>query len=497
MKVAIVYPPLGQDQGHPHLGQNRQFRYTHSRAVKIYPIVPATAATLLKQNGIDVLYLDGINLELSDREYEQRLEQFGPDLVMLETKAPVIDLHWQYMDKYKAQHPDTILVLVGDHVTAFPDESLERCQVDYVLLGGDYDVSLLQLVRHIEDAAPLPGGAHYRQDDGILNTGPFEMLDDLDQLPFIDRDLTMWQNYGEAYLYKPCTYIMSGRGCGRSDGGGGVCTFCIWQQNLWQRIPRLRSPENVVAEIDHLVNSYGVAEIFDDNDGGAVWSLDWLRGFHREMKRRGLIGRVHFSCNARADSLTPEACDLMKRTGFRLLKVGLESGNDETLRRLNKRESVEEIKRGIKTAKDAGLRILITTMVGYPWETEEQAHQTYQVAKELMTYKARAGDSLQSSVIVPYPGTPLYHEAMKNGWLLYGPEEYAKYDMSGPVLKTEVDTDHWCARMWRVHYEPLFLAGSFFSIRSFDDIRLLLGGVSSLWGHISDYQSRSTEAGLE
>ena len=78
-----------------------------------------------------------------------------------------------------------------------------------------------------------------------------------------------------------------------------------------------------------------------------------------------------------------------------------------------------------------------------------------------------------------------------------GSEQYDKYDMSGPVLKTEVDTDHWCAKMWRVHYEPLFLAGSFFSIRSFDDIRLLLGGVSSLWGHISDYQDQSTEVGLE
>jgi hypothetical protein len=45
MRVAIIYPPLGNPKLHPHLGQNRQFRYTHSRAVKIYPIVPAIAAT--------------------------------------------------------------------------------------------------------------------------------------------------------------------------------------------------------------------------------------------------------------------------------------------------------------------------------------------------------------------------------------------------------------------------------------------------------------------
>jgi len=495
MRVAIIYPPLGNPKLHPHLGQNRQFRYTHSRAVKIYPIVPATAATLLKQNGAEVLFLDGINQELSLPDFEQRLDQFTPDVVVLETKTPVVKRHWQYIGEYKVRHPEVIMVLVGDHVTVLPEESLRRSQVDYVLTGGDYDVSLLGLVRHLECGEPLPPGVYYRENGTVAHTGLFELTDDLDQLPFIDRELTEWQTYGEAYLYKPCTYIMSGRGCGRASGGGGVCTFCVWQQTLWRCTPRLRSPQNVAAEVEQLVNVYKVAEIFDDNDGGAVWNVDWLREFHREMKCRGLIGRVRFSCNARADSLTPEACDLMKKTGFRLLKVGLESGSDETLKRLNKRETVADIKRGIKMAKDFGLRVLITTMVGYPWETEEEARQTYLVAKELMTYKAHAGDSLQSSVIVPYPGTPLYREALDKGWLLYGPEEYEKYDMSGPVLRTQVDTDRWCAQMWRVHYEPMFLLGSLFSIRSWDDVRLLLGGVRSLWGHLRDYEDPSNRDG--
>ena len=498
MKVAIAYPPLLSKGLYPHLGQNRQFRYTHSSAVKIYPIVPSTAATLLKQKGIEVLYLDGINLELSRLEFDQQLDQFAPDVVVLETKVPVIKKHWEYIDKYKALHPVVVVILVGDHVTAFPEESFQNSRVDYVLTGGDYDVSVFQLVRHLNYKEPLPAGTYYRENgnDKVLHTGPFELMNDLDQLPFIDRELTGWQVYGEAYLYKPCTYIMSGRGCGRASGGGGVCTFCVWQQTLWKCTPRLRSPANVAAEIEHLVDIYKIVEVFDDNDGGAVWNIDWLREFHQEMRRRDLIGRVRFSCNARADSLTSEACDLMKKTGFRLLKVGLESGNEATLKHLGKRETVEDIKHGIKLAKDFGLRVLITTMVGYHWESEEEALQTYQVAKELMTYKAHAGDSLQSSVIVPYPGTPLFREALKEDWLLYGPEEYEKYDMSGPVLKSQVDTDKWCAQLWRVHYEPMFLLRSFLSIRSLDDISLLLGGIRSLSGHIRDYEDTPAEGAV-
>ncbi len=103
-----------------------------------------------------------------------------------------------------------------------------------------------------------------------------------------------------------------------------------------------------------------------------------------------------------------------------------------------------------------------------------------------MLYKTKAGDSLQASVIVPYPGTPLHREAEREGWLLFD-DAYEKYDMSPPVLKTSIDTTLWCRKMWRIHYEPAFLLKTFLSIRSFSDISLLLRGVKSLLGHLRDY----------
>ena len=490
MRVAIVYPPFTKEGQYPQLGQNRQTRYSHSREVRIYPIVPATAATLLKQSGHPVLFLDGINERLSWPEFFGRLGSFRPQLIAMETKAPVVKRHWELVGELKGQE-GVRTVFFGDHISVFPEESLQNSAVDYCLAGGDYDVLLWKLVEYLEGHRDLPGGIYQRQEGDKGNEGAAEWVEDLDSLPFIDRELTHWRTDGEAYLRRPCTYIMSGRGCGRGKDQVGSCVFCVWQHALWARTARLRSARNVVEEIQQLVERYQVREIFDDTEAGPVWDREWLVEFHREMQRENLLGRVALSTNARADTLDEERCLLLKKSGFRLLKVGLESGNEETLRRLGKLETLEQIKHGVKTAKDHGLVVMLTTMVGYPWETEEEVRQTYEVARELMLYKTHAGDALQSSVIVPYPGTPLYRQAEENNWLLYG-DDYERYDMSVPVLQTQIDTDKWCRKLWQVHYEPMFLWGSLITIRAWHDLALLWRGVKSLGGHVKDYRGSTS-----
>ena len=92
MKVAIVYPPLKSEKGVALLTQNRQFQW-FSRPTYIFPVVPATAATMLKKAGHDVLFLDGIAAELSEEAFERKLEAFAPDMVVVETKTPVVKRH--------------------------------------------------------------------------------------------------------------------------------------------------------------------------------------------------------------------------------------------------------------------------------------------------------------------------------------------------------------------------------------------------------------------
>jgi len=105
-----------------------------------------------------------------------------------------------------------------------------------------------------------------------------------------------------------------------------------------------------------------------------------------------------------------------------------------------------------------------------------------------MLYKTHFGDSLQASIIVPYPGTPLFNEAKKNNWLLVGDTDYEKYDMAHQILKTDIDTELWCKKIWKIHLHPLFLIKSLFSIRRLSDFKLAFGGLISLFGHLRDYK---------
>ena len=433
MKVAVAYPPVTKDGQFPLLSQNRHLKFSHSLEVRIFPLIPGHAATNLKQAGHSVLWLDGINERMDMASYHARLAEFQPDLVLMETKAPVLTTHWRYISEAKKLFPGTRFILVGDHVSYFPEESLQKSAVDFVITGGDYDVIVRELAEHLEGRAAMPAGVWWRDTDGVIrNSGKFLLDADLDSLPFIDRELTRWQTYGEAYLLPGIAYMLTGRGCGLGGGKVSTCTFCIWQHALWNKTARLRSPENVVAEIKQLVE-IGAKEVFDDNETGPIYDRAWMQRFHDLMKAEGLIGKIALSVNARGDLIDAELARLMRDTGFRLLKIGIEAGDDASLAKLAKMEGIEKIKTGIRAARDNGLVTLLTTMVGYPWEVEADVEKTYAVAKEMLLYKPKFGDCLQASVVVPYPGSPLWQNCVNKNWFLVDPYDYDKLDMSVPI----------------------------------------------------------------
>ncbi len=148
MKISISYPPIISEKGVPLLSQNRQFQYFQSPTY-IYPVVPAYAATLLANAGYDVVWDDGIAEEKTYSQWLSDLEQSNPDVIMIETKTPVVKKHWSIIGDVKKVLPNSKVVLVGDHVTALPQESMEQSKVDFVLTGGDYDFLLLNLVNFL------------------------------------------------------------------------------------------------------------------------------------------------------------------------------------------------------------------------------------------------------------------------------------------------------------------------------------------------------------
>jgi radical SAM superfamily enzyme YgiQ (UPF0313 family) len=484
MKVVISYPPLESDKGRATLGQNRQFEW-YSYPSYIYPMVPAVAATLLSKRGYEVIWNDAIAEGWDYGRFLSFFEREAPDVLALETKTPVVRQHWRIIKELKVLAPQTRIILMGDHVTAFPEESMLACPVDFVLTGGDFDHGLLNICDHLTQGTRLESGIWYREDGNIKDTGPFGTEKrDHTNLPFVDRDLTRWQLYGEHLFYKPSTYTMVGRDCWRPK-----CTFCSWT-TLWPRF-RTRSPESLLDEIGMILERYQVREIFDDTGTFPIGAF--LRRFCQGVVERGYNKEVYLSCNMRINALRQDDFQLMARAGFRVLKFGIESANQKTLDLLNKGTSVEDLVRGCKEAKAAGLSPHLTTMVGYPWENREDASRTVDLAQDL--FDRGYADTIQATVVMPYPGTPLFRQAEENGWLKYG-RDWDKYDMTRPVLKTpieEAEIMDMVKRLYGSFMSPRFIARKLLSIRNLEDVKYYGHAAKVAVHHMLDFKRGGTQ----
>jgi len=486
MKVFISYPPIENNKGVPLLSQNRQFQW-FSEPTHIYPMVPAYAASLLKESGYNVIWDDAIAEEKTYHQWLREIEKNQPDIMMIETKTPVVKKHWRIIDNVKRVSPETKVVLVGDHVTALPKESMKNSKADYVITGGDYDFLLLNLVKYLDGGAKsLEPGIWYRKDSEIKSTGNFILNHDLNLFPFIDRNLTKWRLYAYKngnFKVTPGTYTMVGRDCWWRRNGG--CTFCSWTTlyPTW----RVRRPELLVDEVGMLIEKYGVREIFDDT--GTFPVGEWLTKFANLIIERKLNEKIYFSCNMRFGVLNEKDYRLLAKAGFRMLLYGLESASQRTLDMINKGVTVERIVKETRWASEAGLEPHITIMVGHPWEGREDALATLKLAKMLMG-KGWA-ITLQSTIVMPYPGTKLYEEALENGWFRIDPKDYDRFDMTEPVLKTPdmkpEEVMKICDNIYKVFLSPEYILRHLIRVRSWRDLKYTLRGAIKVFGHLKDF----------
>ena len=420
-KVLILFPPLDTTKGCPTLGGNRQFQY-FKVPTYIYPLVPAQLATQLKREGHSVQWVDCIADKTQDIDYW--IKHYKPDVVYMETKTPV---HLEIMRwKYELQKVwrNAEIIVFGDHASYLGIDP-----INYNKLGFD-----------------------------------------------IDRDLTKWWLYAYEngnYKRTPGTYIMSARDC-----WWGMCTFCSWVQ-MYPNYNK-REPKEVADEIDSLVNQYGVREIMDDS--GTFPTGSWLIEFCEEMISRGLNRKVNLNCNMRFGVLTRSDYKLMKRAGFRMLLYGLESANQYTLDRLNKGIDVFGVVPELKTAKKCGLYPHVTVMFGYPWETKSEALNT--VALMVGLIKSGLAYTAQATLVVPYPGTPLYKEAYDKGWIQT--VHWGDYDMSQPVMSCDYDPKEMIGLVYKAIRSPSSILKKIASIRDMDEILYLIRGFTKVKGHIAN-----------
>ncbi len=375
-------------------------RYQAKREVKSfwYPTWLAQPAALVPNSRV----LDAPADELSVDETRKIAREYS--LVIMHTSTPSFPTDAKFAELLKEDNPDVLIGLVGAKTMVDPEGSLKAtAAVDFVC-REEFDFSC----KEVAEGAPLATvrGISYRGADGRIVHNPSRpILENMDELPFVApiyrRDLKI-ENYFIGYLKHPYVSFYTGRGC-RSK-----CTFCLWPQTVGGHRYRVRSAENVIAEVKWIKeNMPEVKEImFDDDTFTDSSNLERVEAIARGM---GALG-VTWSCNAKAN-VPFKTLQVMKENGLRLLLVGYESGDDQILHNIKKGLRTDIARRFTEDCRKLGIVIHGTFILGLPGETRETIEKTIDFAKQINPH------TIQVSLAAPYPGTTLYKQAVENGWL--------------------------------------------------------------------------------
>lgn len=468
MKISISYPPIVNKYGQKAMvSQNRNVQY-FKKPTYLLPVVHAQAATILKENGYQVIWDDGNAQLKSFKKWFDDLILNKPDIVVFESTTPVMKFYWNLIDDLKEKLPSTIIVLSGYHSMRMPEESLTSSNVDIVLLSSNIDFVLLRLVNFISKNSNWRmtcnvEGLSIRVKDNLLrSTGLFRQVEPLDKSSLIDRDLVQWNKYAYEngnFLQTPGTYASSVI----RDCMFGKCTFCRYNgpDLTFSKMSIIKS----VDEYESLINKYGVREIFDD-------SGVWYRGkdakdFAIEIIKRGLHKKnCYFGFNTRFEYLDEETIKLLAKANFRFVLLGYEAADDDTLQKLNKGYQLQHVNKCLSLLKKYGLHPHLTIMVGYHWQTKEQLDKTVLEVKRLM-YSGLAR-TLQVTLCTPLDYTPYHKEVIEKKLLLT--DDYNDFDMSKLIVKTPLPhQDYYDAvkKLYGIAYNPRFIMRQVLFLLSF------------------------------
>jgi anaerobic magnesium-protoporphyrin IX monomethyl ester cyclase len=467
MKVAISFPPIVNSLGQKAMvSQNRNVQY-FSVPTYLLGVTHAQAATMLKENKINVIWDDG-NAQLKKYEdWFNDIIKYNPDVIIFESTTPVMKIMWKVTEDIKSKLPNTIIVMTGYHSMRKPEETIKNSSTDIVILSNHVDFIINKLVKELIEKRNLnnletDSICYKNSDNKIINNKSFKKIENINNSSIIDRDLVQWKNYAYEngnFLQTPGTYATSVI----RDCTFGKCTFCRY--NGPELSFSIMNIKKSVDEYERLINDYGVREIFDDS--GVWYRGKDARDFANEIISRGLHKKnCYFGFNTRFEYLDEETIKLLAKANFRFILIGLESGSNYTLNKLQKGYTKETVSDTLNLMKKYGLQPHLTIMVGYYWETEEMLSETVLFVKKLM-FKGLAR-TLQVTLCTPLDYTPYHEECIKNKVLLT--DNYDDHDMSKLIVKTPADHQKYynaVKEMYYIAFHPKFILRQIIFLFSF------------------------------
>ncbi len=395
-----------------------------------YGIVQLAAYLEREVRDAEIKVLDCNAQHVDWKELERQIENFNPDIVASSTLATCNTyVVVRTLETAKRINPNILTITGGQHFTATAHESLEQYPEIDVIVRGEGEQTLTEVVKNMDKKSFFSRikGLSFRRKEKIFHNSPRPLIENLDDLPYPGyhflKDVVHKYHFAAMAGYNaPYALIEGSRGCAHA------CTFCT-QWSHWQRRWRVKSSKRIADEMEFCYRNYGSRFIWltDDNLGCG----ERVNSLADEIIRRGIRDDLWWFVQARCDDIvrSKEFLPKLRKSGLRWVLLGVENPKQSTLDGFKKEITAEDAKKAVKLLKDNDIFAHTMLIIGERKDTAKSIADLREFVSELDP------DFALFAILTPFPGTELFEEAKRNGWI----EDFnwSHYDMVHAVMPTE------------------------------------------------------------
>lgn len=382
-----------------------------------FPIIPVGllyVAGVLVHYRKEVDVLDLLVSKYSKDKIKKRIEEYKPDVIGITCVTMNYPVASEILKYCKSVDSKIITVIGGPHVTFNAEETLKEAPWIDIVVRREGEFTMLDIVNG-KKPADIDGIAYRDKDGNVKLTKERALIEKLDELPPPARHLFPIAKYLALDAHAS---LLAGRGCPFN------CIFCVGSKMGGRRV-RYRNPKLIIDEVEQALSS-GFREVNFEDDHLTL-NHKHLNAICDEIMVRGL--KFNWSAFSRVDTVNSEILHKMKKAGCTWLLYGVESGNQEILDTIKKKITLQKVRDAVEMAKEAGIGILASFILGLPGETPETMRQSLAFAQGL-------GASYGFHVLSPFPGTEVREKAAEYGIEILT-DDWTKYDCNRPVSRTK------------------------------------------------------------
>jgi len=395
-----------------------------------FGIIQLAAYLEREVKNVEIEIVDCNAQQIDWKEIEKKIESINPEIVASSALATCnAYLVARTLGTAKKVNPKVVTVAGGQHFTANAQESLEAYPEIDVIVRGEGELTLADIVKKApkKSAFTQINGISFRHNGKILHNPPQPLIKNLDDLPYpgyhFVKDIVHKYHFAAMAGHDaPYALVEGSRGCPHN------CIFCS-QWKHWQGTWRKKSPQRIADEMRFCYQNYGSRFVWltDDNFGFGKETSELADG----IIQRGIAEDLMWFMQARCDDVVKgkDFLPKMRKSGLRWVLLGVESPHQSTLEAFRKSVTAKDAKEAVKLLKENDIFAHAMFMIGERKDTAKSIAELREFANELDP------DLAIFAILTPFPGTELFEEAKRNGWI----EDFnwSNYDMIHAIMPTE------------------------------------------------------------